>query len=93
MTSEQEKELKRNYRKSLPDKQLALKHCIDKSDAMTMLSLLHKLAGSAGMYGFQEISDQAKELEQCLNVSLVIESEEIKEKYSQLVSIMNDVKE
>ena len=91
MTSEKEMALRKSYINSLKDKQKALKACIDQSDVMSMLSLLHKLSGSAGMYGLEDISRQAKELEQCLNVSLVIESAEVIEKFAQLSIAMKNI--
>lgn len=62
------------YRKSLPDKALAVTdawHQVEEQDfgvdsLLDLQSLMHKLAGSAGMYKFHDLSKQASFIEASL---------------------------
>lgn len=66
------------YRKSLPEKAIvvstAWKTAVSNSfseDSMSELqSIFHKLAGSAGMYGYTELASQASEIEQSIIIEL-----------------------
>lgn len=60
--------LRRRYIESFPDKSAAIEAAVDDlrkdgSEALQALRLLaHKLAGSAGMYGFEDIGHLAREI-------------------------------
>lgn len=74
MTTPKISNLNEIYLKSLPEKatvvSMAWKKAVSDSfavDSMTELqSVFHKLAGSAGMYGYTELAVQAAEIEQSI---------------------------
>lgn len=66
--------LKKNYIQNLPariDEMKRLWHGIETTqnadDLKELIIMMHKLAGSAGMYDAHEISDQARIIENALN--------------------------
>lgn len=62
MVSVQEQNIRAVYKQSLVEKAEALRDCWKRHDVQQLEGLLHKLTGSAGMYGFTEISAQARDL-------------------------------
>lgn len=63
--TEKQQQLRRNYIASLDEKILHLQQCYELSGDHVdevLYSALHKLSGSAGMYGFEDISKQAHSL-------------------------------
>lgn len=63
MSSDAEKVLIARYQKRLPDKLCELRERVNAQDMYNCQLQLHKLAGSAGMYGFESISSLAAQLE------------------------------
>lgn len=66
-----------DYRKALPGRILEIESSInayitthDASLLMELRNHIHKLSGSAGLYGYPEISDLCKECEQKINIQL-----------------------
>jgi chemotaxis protein histidine kinase CheA len=62
--------LRKSYRSKLPDKQASLEELLQaylqdasKEHLSTLRNAVHKLKGSGATYGFQRISDKAKEVE------------------------------
>lgn len=60
------KEISNNYRAKLPQLLCTVSDLYKKQDLNELLSLAHSIKGSAGCFGFQQISDAAAELEQCI---------------------------
>jgi PAS domain S-box-containing protein len=56
--------LRKSYRRSLPEKVRAMAEALQASDVQGFASLAHKLRGSAGMYGFPQLSEAASRLEE-----------------------------
>ncbi|WP_339718998.1 ATP-binding protein [uncultured Paraglaciecola sp.] len=57
-------QLIQNYRVSFKDKLVAIQSAMEQQNWIQVKSLMHKLKGSAGSYGFQELSDCAILVEQ-----------------------------
>ncbi len=69
MISSSEKKLQEKYLSSLPGKVENLQDRFQQKDITGLCSALHKLTGSAGMYGFNELSERARELNLALTAS------------------------
>ncbi|MGH1538874.1 MAG: Hpt domain-containing protein [Arenicella sp.] len=72
--SERAQQLHDKYRQSLPEKCEQLQRSydaalLDPASTEPLYQALHKLAGSAGMYGFEELSQLSSELLVMLDVS------------------------
>ena len=63
MTSDAEKRLQQKYLQKLPEKLSEIQGFYQQQDRTSFQSAVHKLAGSAGMYGFEELSKISSELE------------------------------
>lgn len=60
-------QLKSNYLASFNDKYLAIKKALDDHNHPVLLQLVHQLSGSAGSYGFDDISQAAWTVENTLH--------------------------
>jgi len=86
MTSEAEKILLNKYLNRLPDKLVEINSYIVNQEKLNLQSAIHKLAGSAGMYGFKSISETAAEIE-----DLIIAGESLSsEKFQILFDVLSD---
>lgn len=69
-------QLIQNYRLSFKDKLTDIQDAIDQKNWNQIKSLMHKLKGSAGSYGFQELSDFAILVEEHIDVGNLKEAKE-----------------
>lgn len=88
MRSEAEAVLREKYIKSLDTKIKDLELSLLNGNVECLLSLTHRIKGSAGMYGFQEISDYADRLQEVLSHSVDFNEELFKDVYAQLIKSM-----
>jgi len=92
MVSTQESTLQDKYIKSLPNKLKNLQGEFQGEDWESLCSSLHKLTGSAGMYGFDDMSNKARalylSLENDLNDKNIINSSMFVEGLNELFEIM-----
>ena len=92
MVSSQEQVLRQSYRRSLGNKANALRDSLAIKDLTQLTALLHKLTGSAGMYGFVDLSQQARQLlnqiDETNSVDQIFESDEFIGKMTQLLDKM-----
>lgn len=75
MTSTAEQQLRIKYVANLPSKVEAIGGLLSAHETSMLQVSLHKLAGSAGMYGFSSVSIVAAELEE-----LIVSGESLKSK-------------
>lgn len=92
MTSIAEKKLQEKYLQKLPEKMVSLNGFIATCDKLSSQSLLHKLAGSAGMYGFPAISKIASEIEDLIIAGESLNSANIKTSLKQLYNEIDQIK-
>lgn len=88
MISEAELLLRAKYIDNLNDKIKNLELNLTNFDSEGILFLTHKIKGSAGMYGFQSISDNADKLQNILNNSKDLKCSKFKDAFSQLILSM-----
>lgn len=67
-------QLIQNYRLSFKDKLVDIQMAIDQDDWVQIQSLMHKLKGSAGSYGFQQLSDFAILVEEHIDQDNLLEA-------------------
>ena len=97
---EKRKQLEQAYILSMVDKQANLQQHYDRlkagsSDIEDLNADLHKLSGSAGMYGFEEISQSAQKLMHSLKNDVqgdISNNEEVSETFTELLTIMKNIK-
>ena len=77
MTSEAEIELQQKYVQKLPEKLLEIEFFFQEQDRASLQSAVHKLSGSAGMYGFDSISKISSELEEMIVAEESLLSEKV----------------
>ena len=92
MTLNTEEKLKEKYLQNLPEKLLNLNGLIAEDDRVAVQSILHKLAGSAGMYGFPLISEIAAEIEGLIIAGKPLDSVSIKALLKQLYANVDQIK-
>lgn len=56
--------LREKYIQEFPEKLIVLEEGLTKQDRFTLSTLFHKLKGNGAIYGFQNISDLAKVMDQ-----------------------------
>jgi HPt (histidine-containing phosphotransfer) domain-containing protein len=68
MTEERDElaELISSYLKTLPEKMFQIKECYQKKDWQNLKTHVHKLCGSAGLYGFEDLCEYAERLERAI---------------------------
>lgn len=96
---EKRKQLKQAYIAGMITKQTALQQHYDQlrqgvGDAETFYADLHKLSGSAGMYGFEGISESARSLMNALegvNSNDFSQSVEFGKSFADLLAMMKNV--
>lgn len=91
MVSSEEQLLLNAYKESLSLKICKLREKYSENDSEGLIQLIHKLKGSAGMYGFADISRHADALQEVLSSSKSLESEQFKTTFFKLLSLMQSV--
>jgi CheY-like chemotaxis protein/nitrogen-specific signal transduction histidine kinase/HPt (histidine-containing phosphotransfer) domain-containing protein len=96
-TASEFEQLIQNYRLSFKDKLADIRDVIEQEDWNQLKSLMHKLKGSAGSYGFQELSELAILVEQHIETGDLQEANRylitMQTKMQQLYSESLDTKE
>lgn len=92
MISSAEEKLKERYLHKLPEKLSVLSDFVAEDDRLAAQSILHKLAGSAGMYGFPLISKIAAEIEDLIIAGESLSSDSVKELLKQLYIKVDQIK-
>jgi len=84
MTSATELELKQKYIQKLPIRMAEIESYFASEDFMSFQAGIHKLAGSAGMYGYAELSSIAAEIENLIVSESTVDMEKLKNRLQQL---------
>ena len=90
MVSEAEKILLNKYLDKLPEKLAEINSYLVKQEKLNLQSAIHKLAGSAGMYGFKSISDTAAEIEDLIVANEPLNSEKFQILFDLLSNKISD---
>ncbi len=90
MTSAAENELKQKYIQKLPVKMAEIESHFQSANIVSFQAGIHKLAGSAGMYGFAELSSIAAEIEDLIVSEPKIETEKLKTRLQQLYAKVDE---
>ena len=90
MTSAAENELKQKYIQKLPVKMAEIKSHFESENFKNFQTVIHKLAGSAGMYGFAELSSIAAEIEDLIVSEPKIDMEKLKTRLQQLYAKVDE---
>jgi len=91
MTLSAEEQLRRKYIRSLPEKMRTLQEQISQQDVLNVQSLLHKLAGSAGMYGFSSVSSLAAAMEELIIAGEPLQSTDFQAACTQLTTMVTEI--
>ncbi|MGH1426449.1 MAG: Hpt domain-containing protein [Arenicella sp.] len=89
MVSDAEKLLRARYSEKLPDKITAMQTLLEGRDVQQLQIHLHKLAGSAGMYGYDAISIVASDLEAVLVSENSVDGENFQALFAKLCAKVN----
>ena len=87
MCSDLVEQVKLQYKRSLPDKAEKLQTLWSQAENNPdqLLSFLHQLAGSAGMYGYDDVTAQSASLRQNFDAGLIRQLQSEFEKLHQLL--------
>ena len=90
MTSAAEIQLKQKYIQKLPIKMAEIESHFESENFKNFQTGIHKLAGSAGMYGFAELSSIAAEIEDLIVSEPKVEMEKLKTRLQQLYAKVDE---
>ncbi len=90
MSKDAEQILIDKYLKKLPEKIVNLQNAVNTKDALNTQSQLHKLAGSAGMYGLVSVSSLAAQLEDVIVSGKALDSPNFQTLFEALCAKVNE---
>ena len=89
MTSDAEIQLKQKYIQKLPIKMAEIESNFTSENFKSFQDGIHKLAGSAGMYGFADLSSLAAEIENLIVSDPTVDMKMLKARLQQLYTKVN----
>ena len=90
MTSAAEIQLKQKYIQKLPIKRAEIESHFESENFNSFQESIHKLAGSAGMYGFADLSTLAAEIENLIVAKSTADMSVLKTRLQQLYTKVNE---
>ncbi len=90
MSKDAEQVLIEKYQKRLPEKITHIQEAININDKINAQSQLHKLAGSAGMYGLVSVSSLAAQLEDMIVSGQALASPDFQTLFDALCAKVNE---
>ena len=84
--------IKNKYIATFAEKQKDLQTAWDNKDVAQLHDLMHKIAGSSGAYGFQELSDQVRNSMEAIADDSDVNSDRVKKSVLQIISTLKKIR-
>lgn len=88
-TDEDFADLLREFVAGLPNRQQSLKDCVENRDLERLTRIIHQLKGACGGYGFPDLTDAARTLEEQLRTG--VELSELHDQILQFADLLSRV--